>query len=113
MEEEEVEGDLDFELSPGLEYFETVSDIDFTSELERDRDFDDWNEDVEGGTAYTIIQPETNTVVDAGLAALGGRIGPVDRFRSIKRESEVSKKFVEEADSSDEEDFIPFTLKQQ
>ncbi|OQV24666.1 hypothetical protein BV898_01725 [Hypsibius exemplaris] len=112
QEEEEDEGDADIELSPGLEYFETVSDIDFTNEIQRDRDFDDWNQDVDGTAEYTVIRPDG--AGEPGLNTFLGARAATARGKSIKAGDKSSlRPGLEEValEDSDEEEFIPFTLK--
>ncbi|GAU94310.1 hypothetical protein RvY_06106-1 [Ramazzottius varieornatus] len=67
-DEEEAENALD--VSPDFEYFETVSDIDFTNEILRDRDFDEEEEDVS-------YDPKVHKVIQVPMRFTGDPIPPV------------------------------------
>lgn len=59
-DEDDEDDENDTELSQGLQYFETLSDIDFTTETTRDRDFDDSEAEVEYNPTFKLMNPENN-----------------------------------------------------
>lgn len=96
--EEEDEGKVDIDLSPGLEYFETLSDVDFSEELIRDRDFDDSDPVVEFGPGYDIVKPvKSYPDPEPGMS--------ISSMCENLIFDDVGN------DDSDDDDFVPFTLK--
>ncbi|XP_055332604.1 uncharacterized protein LOC129584463 [Paramacrobiotus metropolitanus] len=99
--EDEEEEDDELELSPGLEYFETLSDIDFTEDIERQRDFDDRIVEVEYGPEYKLTKP-VNMCQEGQLT--------IPRAPGEKPAASLTENH-QDSDDSEEDSFVPFTLK--